>query len=347
MDADELLFTVSGSNATPVDRVDIADYGMHEREHLQEWAIAQPQILGPGILIITFEFDQWGITNGTAPRDRLDILGLGEDGRLVLAELKRGRAPDTVELQAIKYAAMVSRFTEEQLAELHATHVARTEDTVLTSDEALEKLQAHATGASLPDSLVNPRIVLLAEDFSPTVTASVVWLNEQGVEISLRRYQAYKTGSGEIVLSVSSMYPVPDVAAFEVRPRLRSSSQTAVETLPEVAWSHDDLVILRNLRFEVPHAVMDLCSKEPGQWVGSQEAYELAGVEQKSGMGKLAGFGYSVRSRFRRSNMPWTTEWNAGGGHQQYYKVDQETAEKWRVIQDQYTSSGSGDEAGN
>jgi hypothetical protein len=40
--------------------------------------------------------------------DRLDILGFHISGELVVAELKRDRAPDTVEMQAIKYAAMVS-----------------------------------------------------------------------------------------------------------------------------------------------------------------------------------------------------------------------------------------------
>ena len=51
-----------------------------------------------------------------AAADRLDLLGLDEDGSLV-AELKRGPAPDTVEMQAIKYAAFASRFTVETLAE--------------------------------------------------------------------------------------------------------------------------------------------------------------------------------------------------------------------------------------
>jgi hypothetical protein len=81
------------------------------------------ETLCPDVLIITFEFDRWSSAAGPQ-RDRLDVLGLGRDGRLVVAELKRGRAPDTVELQAIKYAAMASRFTEELLAELHATRPA-------------------------------------------------------------------------------------------------------------------------------------------------------------------------------------------------------------------------------
>jgi len=81
--------------------------------------IDHPEILGHGVLIITFEFDQWRSASG-AQKNRLDILGLGQDGRLVVAELKRDKAPDTVDMQAIKCAAMASRFTEDLLAEYYA-----------------------------------------------------------------------------------------------------------------------------------------------------------------------------------------------------------------------------------
>jgi RecB family endonuclease NucS len=75
--------------------------------------LAHPEILGDGVLVVTFEFDRWQGSGGARERDRLDVLSLGADGRLIVAELKRDRAPDTVEMQAIKYAAMASRFTED------------------------------------------------------------------------------------------------------------------------------------------------------------------------------------------------------------------------------------------
>jgi hypothetical protein len=330
--SDELVFTVSGATATRVDGVPIESLGLTERAHLQEWVIAHPDILGANVLIVAFEFDRWSSTTGTNPKDRLDVLGLGQDGRLLLAELKRGRAPDTVDLQAIKYAAMVSRFAEDSLAELHAEFLDRTQQLKLTGVEALEKLQAHAVAGLSADLLLRPRIVLLAEDFSPTVTSSVVWLNEQGVDISLRRYQAYRTGSGETMITVSQLYPVAEVGDFEVTPRLRSAVRQPSETLPEKPWNEDDLRLLHSLPFEVPHAVLDVCSEAPEGWVGSGSAYARAGVEQRSGMGKLAGFGYSVRSRFGRSNPPWDLNWAAGGESQQYYRVSCATAECWQAI---------------
>jgi RecB family endonuclease NucS len=39
----------------------------------------------------------------------LDVLGLDRDGRLVVVELKRDQAPDTVDMQALKYGSLVKQ----------------------------------------------------------------------------------------------------------------------------------------------------------------------------------------------------------------------------------------------
>jgi hypothetical protein len=61
----------------------------------------------------------WWASKTNVEKDRLDILGLDREGRLVVAELKRDAAPDTVEMQAIRYTAMASRFDLDVLADAH------------------------------------------------------------------------------------------------------------------------------------------------------------------------------------------------------------------------------------
>ena len=46
-------------------------------------------------------------------------------------------------------------------------------------------------------------------------------------------------------------------------------------------------------------------------------------------MGKMAGFGYSIRTRFKRSNPPWSMDWGHGGVSQQYYSISDEMAAMW------------------
>jgi hypothetical protein len=101
------------------------------------------------------------------------VLGLGDDGRLVVAELKRDQAPDTVEMQAIKYAAMASRFIPDTLANYYAQFLNQRGE-VVSDDDALTRLEEHA-GVLDPDSLGRPRIVLVAGSGFRCAGLRTVW----------------------------------------------------------------------------------------------------------------------------------------------------------------------------
>lgn len=222
---EELLFTVDGTSATPARRISLAEANLLERKHLQQWVIDHPQLLGAGIKVVTFEFGRWLAAGGSAPADRLDVLGLDRTGRLVVAELKRDRAPDTVTMQAINYAAMVSRFSLDTLADVHAAHLGGN----ATPDEALGQLREWAEGIS-DETLGPPQIVLMASDFGPTITNTALFLYEAGLDIRLVRYQLYETASHERVLSVAQLLPVPDAEEFMVRPRSSAATQAVSRT---------------------------------------------------------------------------------------------------------------------
>lgn len=193
----EQLFHVSSEGARVAILTDLADVGFKEREDLQEWVLDHPSILGEDILIITSEFNHWQTAAGDRQLNRLDILGLDSDGRLVLGELKRDRAPDRVHLQAITYAALVSMFSEDDIVrEYHRFHTGR--GVVMTEDEARRQILEHA-GELDQETLRNPRIVLVAGDFSEVTTSSVVWLTERGLDITLQQMQAYQISSGEMI----------------------------------------------------------------------------------------------------------------------------------------------------
>ncbi len=225
-----MLFTVAGSIAMPAQMISLEEAGLEERADLQEWVLSNPAILGPAVKVITFDFD--GVPTGAgAGRDRIWVLGLGADGRLVVAELKSGRTPDT-DVSAVKYAAMASRILPESLADHYARFQSRRQSPV-TADEALAELQAHAPDLT-QESLRRPRIVLLARDFSPLVTASVVWLSEMGLDISLVQISAFRSyvygraGSGNVpMISVSQLYPLREVEEFTISPERQLAKEMA------------------------------------------------------------------------------------------------------------------------
>jgi hypothetical protein len=150
-----------------------------------------------------------------------------------------------------------------------------------------------------------------------------------GVDITLRRVQAYRTGSDEIIITVSQHYPPPDVQEFLVAP-VRSTRRRRTPDLPEVEWSESDL---RRLATEVSnatiHATLDLCAAQPGEWIPTAAIQAVTGREATRHRGDYGGFAITLRTRFERSNPPFRNQWAYGGTHEQYYVVTPEIAQLW------------------
>ncbi len=90
----ELVFTVEDAKAVGAHPISFADAGLKERNHLQEWILANPQILGGDLMVVSSEYDGFESSVGTPIYDRLDVLAIDRSGRLVIAELKRDRSPE-------------------------------------------------------------------------------------------------------------------------------------------------------------------------------------------------------------------------------------------------------------
>jgi hypothetical protein len=99
--------------------------------------------------------------------------------------------------------------------------------------------------------------------------------------------------------------------------------------LPDIPWSIDDFTKLIQLKFPVPIEALNACAENPNEWVSLNKIYDRAAVAPPSGRGQLAGFGFSVRTTFGRSNPPWQAQWRAGGDNCNYYRLDTETANEW------------------
>lgn len=223
----EMVFSVVGATATTAKPIGLAEAGLKERQHLQEWVIEHPEVLGPDVKIVAFEFGSWAAHTGTLERDRLDVLALDGDGRLMVVELKRDKAPDTVDMQALKYAALVSRFTRDDLERVHAQHLTKRRGEVVDAVVAGAELDEWATITE--DSLRLPRIVLMASEFPKTVTATVVFLHQQlGLDVQLLAFQAYQTAT-EVLITVSQHYPPPEIEEFVLSPEVNEARQQRTE----------------------------------------------------------------------------------------------------------------------
>ncbi|WP_333767531.1 endonuclease NucS domain-containing protein [Streptomyces sp. IBSBF 2435] len=230
------LFTVSGQKATPVTRTGLAAEGLEERRDLQEWVIAHPQVLGESVLVVTAEFDRWADSDGVPAKDRLDVLGLDATGRLVVVELKRRRADRDVHLQVITYAALVSRFDLDSLAQAHHRFRKNRGETV-TEGDCRQRLLDHVDGEWDPELLRRPRLVIIAADFPKQVTHTAVWLSEMNLDIDLIQVGLWKA-EGHLVAGFAKVYPTPEVEEFTLAPA-RIGSEAAALKIKERSRAQD------------------------------------------------------------------------------------------------------------
>lgn len=91
--------------------------GILERKDLQRMLREQISVLDERLMVVAEEFGDW-----IDSARRIDLLCLDADANLVVVELKRTEDGGHMELQALRYAAMVSAMTFEQLVDTHARY---------------------------------------------------------------------------------------------------------------------------------------------------------------------------------------------------------------------------------
>lgn len=207
------LYRITTDKLEPISRTTFAAESLLERNDLQRLLRQDISIIGEDLMVIAEEYGEWENSNR-----RIDLLCLNQRGDLVVVEIKRTEDGGHMDLQAIRYAAMVSSMTLDQAVQTYARTCGREESEA--RDEILNFLQS----ASSDDTELTGevRIILVSADFSTEVAASVLWLNRQNLDIICIRLRPYKMG-GEVLVEVAQIIPLPEVADYEIR--LRSQEQ--------------------------------------------------------------------------------------------------------------------------
>jgi len=205
------LYRIGQQSITPIKRTTFAAQGLRERQDLQALLRANIDVIAPETLVVAEEFGEWEDS-----RRRIDLLGIDKSANLVVIELKRTEDGGHMELQAIRYAAMVSTLTFDKLVGIYAKYLAdnRIEQDATTS--LLEFLDW-----SEPDEEQfgqEVKIVLASAEFSKELTTAVMWLNDFGLDIRCVRLQPYLSDE-QLFLDVQTVIPIPEVADYQVRIR--------------------------------------------------------------------------------------------------------------------------------
>ena len=209
------LFRIDDSSrkSEEIMEVEFSQLGFRERRDIQEWIAANPSILGEGLLVIAKEFSGFDRTN-----ERLDLLAVDVDGRLVVIELKRDDTGTDAHWQAIKYASYLRDAKPEAIVRMLAAHLATHEE--VSEKEAAEKLLEHLGTDDLNALNNDQRIILASHRFAPEVTSAALWLNEKAPDenlitcIQLTPYQDEKTNT--LYVQANTIIPVPGADDYRV-----------------------------------------------------------------------------------------------------------------------------------
>ena len=187
------------------------ELGLWERQDLEAWVASAPELAGGDFEVVTSEYDRFDRTS-----ERLDVLGVVATepghGRLVVVELKRDGMSTTVDLQAIKYAAYVAAAQFSDVVEMYARHHHFAED------EARAALLGLLGGTEEEPPAIDdtPRIVLVAGDFRPEVTTTVMWLIDNfEMDIRCVRLQPFAVGD-RILVHSEVIIPLPEAEQYRL-----------------------------------------------------------------------------------------------------------------------------------
>lgn len=230
-----------------------------ERADLQRLLRTRPDILVPDVLIVSEEFGAF-----TDARRRIDLLGVHREGHLVVIELKRTPDGGHLELQALRYAAMVSAMTFDDLVEHYASYLSKVESAAV--DEARSRLaewldDVGGDGAVLSREV---RLVLVAGGFDREITTTVLWLNDVfGLDIRCVRLNPYKVAE-RLLLDVQQVIPLPEAADLTVQLRRRETKARAARAGDSRDWT--PYVIVTPAGAATPSASGGRCSPSPWRW---------------------------------------------------------------------------------
>lgn len=196
---------IENNRLIQLDKKSFGELGFKERQHLQEWIADNPATLGEELLVIQKEFSGFDDTY-----ERLDLLALDKDGKLVVIENKLDDSGRDVTWQALKYASYCSTLTQKNIIDIYQRYIG-------SEANAEQKIKNFLDGElDILNKTAKPRIILVAANFKKEVTSTVLWL--LGYDLDIKCYKAIPYKMDEtLFIHFDQIIPTKDTEEFVIR----------------------------------------------------------------------------------------------------------------------------------
>ena len=206
------LYQMTSTAFRPITQTSFTEQKVRERDDLQRLLRTQIEVLGDDLYVLSEEFGDWEDS-----RRRIDLLAIDQQANLVVIELKRTNDGGHMELQAIRYASMVSAMTFERAEQIHGEFLSRMGE---PGENAKARMLAFLNWEEPDEENFAPdvRILLVSEDFGKELTTAVLWLRDRDIDIRCIRLRPYQDGETRLV-DVQQIIPLPEAHEYQVQLR--------------------------------------------------------------------------------------------------------------------------------
>ena len=213
---------------------------VRERAGLQRLLKKQIEIISPDTLIVAEEFGEWDQS-----KRRIDLLGIDKDANLVVFELKRTEDGGHMDLQALRYAAMVSTMTFDKTIDIYSDYLKRNDSEEDAESSLMEFLEWDERDEE--NFAQDVRIVLVSVEFSKEITSTVLWLNDYGLDIRCVRLKPYND-NGRTLVDIEQVIPLPEASAYQVRVREKKIKEKSVRVQNRDTTKYDVIVFGNSMK---------------------------------------------------------------------------------------------------
>jgi hypothetical protein len=135
-----------------------------------------------------------------------------------------------MDLQALRYAAMVSSMDFSDAVAAYEAHLANAEPESDLNARAELVSFLDISAEDEPTISTEVRIVLVSADFGRELTTAVLWLNRfEGMDIRCIQLIPYRLDE-RVLLDIRQVIPLPEAADYQVRVRRKEQQQERVRT---------------------------------------------------------------------------------------------------------------------
>ncbi len=151
---------------------------------LEDWIVRDPSVLGTELLLI-------GRQISTEFGGRIDLLGIDQQGNLVILELKRDRTPREVVAQILDYASWVRQLTYTEIDKIALDYL----------KESLSIVFSEFFGEAIPENVnTNHEMLIVASELDDSSERIVGYLaDEYKVNINAIYFSVFKHTDQEIL----------------------------------------------------------------------------------------------------------------------------------------------------